>query len=60
MFDKANTRLLPAGSVIVMAAGLHHFAWTSEETVFQLNMLGPRTVSYVKPRDDPRKRSAER
>ena len=36
-----------------MPAGMHHYAWTSEDTVFQLNVLGHRTATYVNPADDP-------
>lgn len=53
VMDKSKTRTLPAGSIIVMPAGMHHYAWTSEDTVFQLNVLGPRTVTYINPADDP-------
>ena len=53
VMNRGATRHLPAGSVIVMPARLHHYAWTNEETVFQLNVLGPRTVSYVNPEEDP-------
>jgi hypothetical protein len=38
-----------------MPPKMHHFAWTAEETVFQLNVVGPWTVTYLNPADDPRK-----
>jgi quercetin dioxygenase-like cupin family protein len=55
--DRSKTRYLPAGSIIVMPANLHHYAWTSEETVFQLNVLGPRTTTYVNAAEDPARKA---
>ena len=32
-----------------------HFAFFEEETVIQINTIGPWGVTYVNPADDPRK-----
>ena len=54
-FDSQKTTAMKPGTVLLMPPKMHHFAWTSEETVFQLNVTGPWTVTYLNPADDPRK-----
>jgi hypothetical protein len=54
--DRAKTKALPAGAIAIMQPGTHHFAWTSEDTVVQLNGVGPWGITYVNPEDDPRKK----
>jgi quercetin dioxygenase-like cupin family protein len=54
--DTKATRALGAGSVAIMQPGTRHFAWTKEETVVQVHGVGPWTVTYVNPADDPRKK----
>jgi uncharacterized RmlC-like cupin family protein len=54
--DRAATRPLPAGSAAIMPVGMRHFAWTGEETVVQVHGVGPWTLTYVNPADDPRKK----
>lgn len=54
--EPEKTRSLGPGSVIVMQPKMHHFAWTKEETVVQLNVEGPWGIAYVNPADDPRKK----
>ena len=44
------------GTVLLMSAGMPHFVWTKEETIIQLNVEGPWSVTYVDPADDPRKK----
>ncbi|MGH7427333.1 MAG: cupin domain-containing protein, partial [Candidatus Methylomirabilaceae bacterium] len=47
---------LTAGSFAVMPAKMVHHAWTgSDGAVFQLHSIGPWTITYVNPADDPRK-----
>jgi hypothetical protein len=55
-FDQAKTKALPAGSISIMEPKMHHFAWTSEETVVQLSGMGPWGITFVNPADDPRKK----
>jgi quercetin dioxygenase-like cupin family protein len=52
--DRASAKLMPAGSFMRIPVGAAHFAWTEEETVVQLNGIGPFGVEYVDPKDDPR------
>jgi len=54
--DTKATRPLGAGSVAIMQPGVKHFAWTEGETVVQVHGVGPWTVTYVNPGDDPRKK----
>ena len=54
-FDAHKTTAMKPGTVNLMPPKMHHFAWTAEETVFQLNVVGPWTVTYLNPADDPRK-----
>jgi hypothetical protein len=35
---------------------LAHFAFADEDTVIQLNSMGPWGLTYVNPADDPRKK----
>jgi len=56
MFDKTKTRALTPGSVAIMSPGTHHFVWTSEETIGQVHSIGPWSVTYVNPADDPSKK----
>jgi Domain of unknown function (DUF4437) len=55
-FDQAKAKALPAGSISIMEPEMHHFAWTSEETVVQLSGMGPWGITFVNPADDPRKK----
>jgi hypothetical protein len=54
--DKQKSTALPAGSVVVMQPKMHHYAWTTEPTVVQLNTAGPWDIVYINPADDPRKK----
>ena len=53
-FDQAVTRAMPAGTFGYWAEGMRHFAWAKGETVLQLHGIGPWTITYVNPADDPR------
>jgi len=47
---------LRTSSFVHLPAGMPHFAFTSEETVVQINGTGPFDVVYIDPKDDPRKK----
>ncbi len=48
---------LNAGSFAAMPAKMVHSAWTGPEGVtFQLHSVGPWSITYVNPADDPRTR----
>lgn len=54
--DMTKTTPLTSGSIAIMQPKTDHFAWTKEETVVQLNGVGPWGITYVNPKDDPRKK----
>jgi quercetin dioxygenase-like cupin family protein len=46
---------LAAGSFAAMPQKMVHYAWTGPEgVVFQLHSVGPWSITYVNPADDPR------
>src|SRR5213596_850767 len=46
---------LSAGSYAVMPQKMVHYAWAgSDGVVFQLHSVGPWSITYVNPKDDPR------
>lgn len=53
-FDQSTTMAMPAGTFGHWPAGMQHFAWAKGETVIQLHGVGPWTINYVNPADDPR------
>jgi hypothetical protein len=55
-FDASNTRALKTGSVSVMQPKTNDYVWTSEETIGQVHSIGPWSVNYVNPADDPAKK----
>lgn len=54
VYDAAKAPLLAPGSFVQIPVGMAHFARTEEETVVQINAMGPFGVTYVNTRDDPR------
>ena len=54
--DPSKARAMPAGSFIVLAPGTPHFVSVDEETVVQLNNIGPWEITYIDPKDDPRQK----
>lgn len=53
-FDQAGAREMTAGTFGYWPAGMKHFAWAKGDTVVQLHGIGPWTITYVNPSDDPR------
>jgi quercetin dioxygenase-like cupin family protein len=53
--DQAATKEMPAGTFGFWPAGMKHFAWARGETIVQLHGIGPWTIEYINPADDPRK-----
>ena len=54
--DQSAAQAFPAGSFFSLPPGTNHFVYTDEETVIQINTMGPWGLVYVNPEDDPRKR----
>ncbi|MFL5028898.1 MAG: cupin domain-containing protein [Xanthobacteraceae bacterium] len=53
--DRESLNPLPPASFVHLPAGMPHFAWAEVESVVQINGTGPFDVSYIDPKDDPRK-----
>ena len=56
--DPNRARAMPAGSFIALAPGTPHFVSVDTETVVQLNNIGPWAITYIDPKDDPRREPA--
>ena len=48
--DKANARMLPAGSFIMVPAGVHHWSIAKGDTIEQVGGEGPLTNIPIKQR----------
>ena len=55
-FDKKKTKALGRGDVAIMQPKTPHFGWVDKETIVQVHGVGPWTVTFVNPADDPRKK----
>jgi quercetin dioxygenase-like cupin family protein len=53
-FDAAKGHAMPAGSFGTWPAGMQHYVWAKGETVIQLHGIGPWSLTYINPQDDPR------
>ena len=56
-FDPKATKPLAAGTYSSMVPKMTHFAYMTGETILQLSTIGPWTITYVHPEDDPRKKA---
>jgi quercetin dioxygenase-like cupin family protein len=55
-FDAGKLEAYPPGAVIVLPGNTSHFHWAkSGEYVTQVTAIGPLSIEYVNPGDDPRK-----
>ena len=55
-FDQTAGRELPSGTFGFWPTGMKHFAWAKGETIIQLHGIGPWTINYLNPADDPRQK----
>lgn len=53
-FDEKAGIALPAGTYGSWPEGMQHFGWSKGETIIQLHGIGPWSIQYVNPEDDPR------
>jgi quercetin dioxygenase-like cupin family protein len=53
-FDAKAAKPMPAGSYGFWEAGMKHFVWVKGETIVQFHGMGPWSIQYVNPDDDPR------
>jgi hypothetical protein len=54
VLDTSKGKMLPAGSIFEMPAAIHHFGWTTEETIIQEHGIGPLSVNYLNRAQDGR------
>ena len=52
--DHAGLETLSAGSFSSMPNGVVHYVFVDEDSVIQINAVGPWDIDYVNPKDDPR------
>lgn len=55
-FDESNAQTMSTGSFASMPATMHHYAWAEGDTVIQVNAIGPFSITYINPADDPMKK----
>ena len=53
-FDETATKAMPSGTYGFWKAGMKHFVSIKGETVVQFHGMGPWSIQYVNPADDPR------
>jgi quercetin dioxygenase-like cupin family protein len=54
-FDESKLQPYPPGAVVVLPGNTPHFHWAkSGEYVTQITAIGPISLHYVNPHDDPR------
>ncbi len=53
--DEKKGDALKAGGFARAPKGMQHYAWFTEDTIVQLHGMGPQSIIYVNPADDPRK-----
>ena len=54
--DRAKAKTLTAGSTVTMKAKMHHWVFAAEASTIQVSGMGPFAITYVNPKDDPRKK----
>jgi hypothetical protein len=54
-FDPRAGKPMPAGTYGYWAAGMKHFVWATGQTVVQFHGMGPWSIEYLNPDDDPRR-----
>jgi len=54
--DKANAgQLTDPKTHVSMSANMNHWVFTTEPTLVEVSGMGPFQITYVDPKDDPRK-----
>jgi Domain of unknown function (DUF4437) len=53
-FDEKAGKPMPTGTYGHWPEGMKHFAWAKGETVLQFHGIGPWSIKYLNPNDDPR------
>src|SRR5262245_2025745 len=55
--DQSKPQPCPAPSFHALPPGTAHYVFIDEETVVQISTVGPWGLTYVSPKDDPRRQS---
>ena len=53
-FDAKKGMKFAKGCFASLGANVHHYAWTTEPAVIQVNGMGPFQLTYVNPADMPK------
>lgn len=53
--DRGNVGSLTKGYHVTMASGMNHYVFTTDPVEVQVDGMGPFQITYVDPKDDPRK-----
>ena len=53
--DPAKAKPYPAGSFLVTPAKTNHYAMAKKEAIVEVAAIGPFSITYVNPDDDPRR-----
>jgi len=56
--DRTSAQTLGPGGFITAPANAHHYAIARGAVIVQVHGLGPFAITYVNPKDDPRKTGA--
>jgi hypothetical protein len=56
-FDLSAAQEFPTGSYLIVPKTVPHFAVCKGETIVQGHGIGPLDTTFVRPEDDPRKKS---
>ena len=51
--DESSAKALAAGAYAFAPAKMPHFAWSKGDTVVQVHGIGPFSINYVNPADNP-------
>lgn len=57
-FDTKKGDAMKTGGFVRAEKGMQHYGWTTAPAVLQIHGMGPFTINYVNPDDDPRNKSA--
>ncbi len=52
-FDKDAMTTLPEGGYALLPATMHHYAMAKTKAIVQVHGMGPFSLTYVNPADDP-------
>jgi len=54
--DKAHAKWGAAGAKVTMKAKMHHWVFANAPAMIEVSGMGPFQISYVDPKNDPRKK----